>query len=68
MDYYKIRPSESMAFGDNENDIGMIQAVDYGYAVENAKDMVKASAKYICPGYLDKGVLGVLKKLNLQTI
>lgn len=42
-----IKPSETVAIGDNQNDISMIEASGLGIAVANAIDSVKASADYI---------------------
>jgi hydroxymethylpyrimidine pyrophosphatase-like HAD family hydrolase len=55
--------AETMAFGDNSNDIGMLQHAGESYAVETAKDEVKAAAKHIADSYLKNGVLKELKKL-----
>lgn len=44
--YTNISLNEVAAFGDNYNDIEMIEAVGYGVAVANAKDEVKQIAKY----------------------
>ena len=41
-----ILPEESMAFGDNYNDIEMLQAVSYDYAMKNGVDKVKSLCKY----------------------
>lgn len=64
-DYFHISKEETMAFGDNNNDIGMMEAAGESYAVENAREGVKAAAKHICPSYLEKGVYHVLKDLIL---
>ena len=61
--YFNVEKSETMAFGDNNNDIGMLQAAGESYAVENARVEVKNAAKYICPAYLEKGVYQVVKGL-----
>lgn len=52
-----------MAFGDNENDIGLMEEAGESYAVENAREPVKAAARYICPDYTKKGVYHILKTL-----
>lgn len=62
-EYLHIAKEETMAFGDNENDIGLMQAAGESYAVENAREPVKAAAKYICPDYTQKGVYQILKTL-----
>jgi len=58
-----ISKEETMAFGDNNNDIGMMLAAGESYAVETAVEAVKKVAGNICPGYLDKGVYKIIKKL-----
>lgn len=64
-DYFHISREETMAFGDNNNDIGMMKAAAESYAVENAREEVRAAAKHICPSYLEKGVYRVVKDLIL---
>jgi hypothetical protein len=59
----KISREETMVFGDNNNDLGMIMAAEESYAVENAVDELKAVAKHICPGYWEKGVYQILDNL-----
>ncbi len=61
-DYLGITREETMAFGDNNNDIGMMHAAGSSYAVENAREEVKAAARFLCPSYLDKGVYQVIKR------
>ncbi len=61
--YFGITKEETMAFGDNNNDIGLMQAAGESYAVENAREEVKAAAKHICPSYQEKGVYLVVKEL-----
>lgn len=61
---FGIGRDEAVVFGDNQNDIGMLRAVDLSYAVENATDDVKEHAARICGGYADKGVLKVLKDIR----
>lgn len=62
-EHFGIRAEETMVFGDNANDIGMLQAAGESYAVENARDEVKNAAKYTCPGYEQRGVYNRLCKL-----
>lgn len=62
-EYFGILPEETMAFGDNANDIGMLQTAGISFAVENARDEVKSAAKYTCPGYEQRGVYNTLCKL-----
>lgn len=61
--YLGVTKEETMAFGDNDNDIGLLQAAGESYAVANARDTVKAQAKHICPSYKEKGVYQVIRNL-----
>ena len=55
-----ILPEETCAFGDNLNDIAMLQKAGMSYAVANARGEVKAAAKKVCPSYSEDGVLQTL--------
>lgn len=59
----KITKEETMAFGDNHNDLGMLACAEESYAVENAREEVKAAAKYIADSNTRDGVLKVLRTL-----
>lgn len=61
--HFGIDKSETMAFGDNDNDIGLLQAAEESYAVENARESLKVQAKHICPSYQEKGVYHVIENL-----
>ncbi len=65
-EYFGVGYEETMTFGDNENDIGMMEAAGMSYAVENACGSVKEAAGHICPGYPQKGVYQVLSELLSQ--
>ena len=54
---------ETIAFGDGENDIELVEWAAYGVAVENASDRVKALADWVCPPAEDEGVAQVLEAL-----
>ena len=56
-----IAPEETIAFGDNLNDISMIQSAGKGYAVNTAREETKKAADEVIPGYAENGVLEVLK-------
>ena len=62
-EYLGITAEETMAFGDNDNDIGLLMAAGESYAVENARDSVKSIAKHICPSYHEKGVYQVIRTI-----
>lgn len=57
-----VTRDETMAFGDNDNDIGLMLAAGNSYAVETATRKVKKAAKYTCPSYEEKGVFQVLRR------
>lgn len=58
-----ITPEETMAFGDNGNDIGMFKSAEESYAVGNAREHVKLAAKHLADTNERHGVLQVLKNL-----
>lgn len=45
LDYLGLSPDEAMCFGDNYNDIEMLESVTHSFAMEYAWPMVKAKAK-----------------------
>ena len=52
----KIRPEETAAFGDADNDARMFAFVGAGVAVENATERCKQSADYITASHEEDGV------------
>jgi len=62
-EFFGIKKEETMVFGDNNNDIGMLERAAESYAVETAPDVVKSHANHICPSWKEKGVYQVLKEL-----
>lgn len=54
-DYKGIQPSEVITFGDNLNDLEMIEFADYGFAMNNAVEKLKNSAKYIAKSNQEDG-------------
>jgi Cof subfamily protein (haloacid dehalogenase superfamily) len=51
---------ETVAFGDGENDVELVEWAGYGVAVENAHARVKAVADWVCPPASEQGVAQVL--------
>lgn len=58
-----ISREETMAFGDNQNDIDMLKCAGRSYAVENAREELKSVASGVCGSYKEDGVLKELRKL-----
>jgi Cof subfamily protein (haloacid dehalogenase superfamily) len=56
-------PAQTIAFGDGENDVELVEWAGYGIAVENAHERVKAVASWVCPSAEDEGVAAVLEAL-----
>ena len=44
---YHISPEECVTFGDEYNDIEMLKAVKYGFAMAHSKEGVRAAASYV---------------------
>lgn len=61
-DKKKIDYKNIMVFGDNYNDLDMINLAGIGVAVQNAVDEVKNNADYIAPSHDEDGVGKFLKK------
>lgn len=57
-----VHADELVCFGDNFNDISMIEAADIGVAVENAADAVKKAADIIIGSNNDDGVARFIEK------
>ena len=53
----------TVAFGDGENDLELLEWAGFGVAVENAHERLKARADWICPGPAEEGVAQVLEAL-----
>lgn len=58
-----ILPEETMAFGDQMNDIEMLESVYYSFAIGNARPEVKKVARFEADTNVNDGVLKILKLL-----
>lgn len=63
MDRWGISQSACVAIGDGGNDLEMLQLADYSFAMGNASDAVKATARYHTATNNDHGALQVLDAL-----
>jgi Cof subfamily protein (haloacid dehalogenase superfamily) len=52
---------ETVAFGDGENDLELVDWAGYAVAVENAHPVVKARADLVCPPAAEEGVAQVIE-------
>lgn len=62
-DILKITKEETAVFGDNHNDLEMIEAAGESFAVANARTEVKDAAKYLIPSNNEDGVLKQIKNM-----
>ncbi|MGO3797198.1 MAG: Cof-type HAD-IIB family hydrolase [Pauljensenia sp.] len=58
-----ISRSQTVAFGDFHNDLGMLAEAEMSFAVANAHPDVIEAARYLAPANTDDGVVGVLDAL-----
>jgi len=56
-----FRRERTVAFGDGENDIELVDWAGYGVAVANAHELVKKVADLVCPAADEEGVAQVLE-------
>ena len=59
--YYQIKPEETLALGDNFNDIPMLEQAGIGVAMENAPQAVKNHADFVTIDNNHNGVVHALK-------
>lgn len=65
LEHFNISEEETMAFGDGENDIDMLQTAKIAVAMGNAIDDLKKHADYITDNLEDDGIYNALKHFNL---
>lgn len=58
-----IHPDEAVAFGDGENDLGMLKSVTHGYAMSNAFSSVLEQIPLHAPANTEDGVAKTICKL-----
>lgn len=58
--HFGLTDDETMAFGDGQNDIAMLQKAKYGIAMGNADEKLKAAADYITADANDGGIAKAL--------
>ena len=65
LEYFGLKPSEAMAFGDGNNDLEMFQALDYCVAMGNGSEDLKKIAWATCGNCEDDGIYYFCKKNKL---
>ncbi len=56
-----LSQQQTVAFGDGENDVELLEWAAYGVAVANAHERVLAAADHVCPPVEEEGVAVVLE-------
>jgi Cof subfamily protein (haloacid dehalogenase superfamily) len=56
-------PERTVAFGDGENDVELLEWAGYAVAVENSHERVLAAADFVCPSVGEEGVAQVIEAL-----
>lgn len=64
----QVSPGETMAFGDQLNDMEMLGQAYYSFAVANARPEVKKAARFACDSNDRDGVLKILRLLLTQAV
>lgn len=62
-DSLEITPEETMAFGDQLNDIEMLNRAYYSFAVANARPEAKKAARFLADSNVNQGPLKIMKLL-----
>jgi len=65
MQHRGLKPDEVIAFGDEENDLPMISAVEFFAAPESARDKIRESADIIYGSNVNEGLAEYLEKTFL---
>jgi Cof subfamily protein (haloacid dehalogenase superfamily) len=63
--YFGISLEETMAIGDNFNDLSMIEKVGYGVAMGNAEEEIKRIARFVTKTNDEDGVAFAIQKLAI---
>ena len=63
--HLKMTPAQAIAFGDNYNDLTMLNFVGRGVVMQNAPEEIKKQMKYITKSNNEDGIYEYLQKLDL---
>ena len=62
MKRWNIEEHQIMAFGDSENDVEMLELAGFSYAMKNAENKAKETARFQAPANTEAGVLQVIEQ------
>jgi Cof subfamily protein (haloacid dehalogenase superfamily) len=60
-EHLRFAREQTVAFGDGENDVELLEWAGYAVAVENAHERVLAVADFVCPPVSEQGVAQVIE-------
>lgn len=63
--HLKMTPVQAIAFGDNYNDLTMLNFVGRGVVMQNAPEEIRKEAKYITKSNNEDGIYEYLKQINM---
>ncbi|RSX58804.1 Cof-type HAD-IIB family hydrolase [Bifidobacterium samirii] len=61
--HFGVTPEQTAVFGDYLNDLGMLAAGEFSFAMGNAHPDLKRAARYIAPTNAEHGVLQVIDRI-----
>ena len=64
-EFFHIDPRQTMAFGDGQNDLDLIQAAGIGVAMGNAAANIKDAADHVTKKASEAGITHALKHFSL---
>lgn len=62
-DAFDITPAQTMVFGDFLNDLAMMDAADYSFAMDNAHPLLRERARYVAPPNRENGVVRTISSV-----
>jgi len=65
LDYFEVPIEQTMAIGDGQNDISMLQAAGVGVAIGRCSPEVMAAADYHAPEADEDGIWHTFKKFGI---
>ena len=65
-DHLGVRREETMAIGDGDNDVEMLEWAALGVAMGNATPQTKAAADWIAPAVEEDGLAAALQRFVLD--